>query len=46
VKRRAGPHSAAICELLLDRTGVHAGRQLRELHGVLSGTPSPTKANE
>ena len=39
IKRRAGRHSAEICELKMDRDGLHVGKPLSELHGVFTGVP-------
>ncbi len=42
VKRRTGTHEGTIRELLIDSTGVHLGEALDDLHGLMTGMPSPT----
>jgi circadian clock protein KaiC len=39
LKRRTGPHEAAIRELCIDQTGVRVGEPLRGLQGLLTGLP-------
>jgi circadian clock protein KaiC len=39
VKKRTGPHEAAIRELALGPGRIHVGRTLDEFHGILTGVP-------
>ncbi len=40
VKKRSGPHEAALREFRLSSDGLHVGEPLEGFHGVLTGTPS------
>lgn len=39
IKKRTGSHERTIRELRFGRKGIEVGEPLRELHGVMSGTP-------
>lgn len=40
VKKRSGNHERSIREMWVDKDGIRVGEPLREMQGVLSGTPS------
>ena len=40
VKKRSGNHERTIREFKMNKTGIHVGEPLRNLHGVLTGTPT------
>jgi circadian clock protein KaiC len=40
IKKRSGNHERTIREIKVDKTGIHVGEPLQELHGVLTGVPS------
>jgi circadian clock protein KaiC len=42
MKKRSGPHEDAIREIELGSSGFRVGKVLRNLHGILTGTPRPT----
>jgi circadian clock protein KaiC len=39
LKKRTGPHEAAIREFQIDTDGIRLGQPLRHIQGVLTGTP-------
>ncbi len=41
VKKRSGSHESSIRELSFSSRGITVGRPLKDLHGVLTGVPSP-----
>jgi circadian clock protein KaiC len=46
VKKRSGRHERTIREFRMDDCGIHVGDPLRDMHGVLSGTPVFRPAEE
>ena len=40
VKKRSGNHERSIREMWVEKDGIRVGEPLREMQGVLSGTPS------
>jgi circadian clock protein KaiC len=46
IKKRKGAHERTIREMRFTRTGIRIGRPLREFHGILTGVPVFTGAEQ